>query len=324
MKVISREEIKKILSMKEAISLVKEGMRIYFKRDCVIPLRQRIDVEKQNSCILFMPAYSNKLGYAGLKVVSVFPDNVKFGKDPVPASVFLIDGESGEILAIMDGTIITKIRTGALQGASTDILSRKDSKRALIIGCGSQAPYQLEALLTVRKLDTVYVFDIIQDKIINFVNMMKDKYPELRIIPISEPDESVKDVDIIITVTTSHKPTFSGELIKKGTHICSIGSFTPDMQEIDEISVKKSGRIYVDTREGTMNEAGDVINPLKKGIISEKDVIELGEVIENQKKGRQGEEDITIFKSVGSAIFDLICAVKIYEKAKRANIGKDI
>ncbi len=324
MKVLNAFDVKESLPMDVAIEKMKEAMKIYSLRKCKVPLRLRFDMRDGKSSVLFMPAYYPEKDVVSLKVVSVFPDNPKIGKEPVPASVFLVDGKTGEVVAIMNGTVLTKIRTGAVQGAATSTLLKNDAKKALLVGCGSQAPYQLQAMLCSRRFEVVYVYDIDKERRERFVKEESEKYPEVRIEMVDDPNVVVPEVDLIVTVTTSKKPVFDGNLVKKGALVCGIGSFTPEMQEIDENVFKKADKVFVDTKEGVLNEAGDLIIPIEKGILMEDDVHELGEVFAGKVPGRETDEEIIIFKSVGVAIFDLVSAQSVFETAQLRNLGMDV
>ncbi|KNF08333.1 ornithine cyclodeaminase Ocd [Gottschalkia purinilytica] len=327
MLVLTAEDIKKVFSMNDAVQASKDALRMYTLGNVEIPLRVNIDVPKFNGQSLFMPGYAEEINSVGIKIVSVFPQNAKKGIPSVPAKMLLLDGETGDVVSIMDGTFLTQFRTGAVAGAGTDILSRKDSKTFALFGTGGQASSQLEAVLSVRKIETVKVFDINSEKAKEFVNDMQQKFSDygVKILVADSSEDAIKDADIITTVTTAKSPVFDGRLVKKGTHINGIGSYTPEMQEIDEFILKNSQGIFLDTKEGVLSEAGDLITPMKKGIIDESDITgELGEVILERVSGRQSPQDITIFKSVGSAILDLVTAYRIYEKALELGVGTKI
>lgn len=321
---LTAKEIKSIFTMKEAIEADKEALRMYTSGKTNIPLRVNIDIPKFNGQSLFMPGYAEELDITGIKIVSVFPKNIEKGKPSVPAQMILLDGETGEVISIMDGTYLTQLRTGAVAGAATDILARKNAKKLALFGTGGQASSQLEAILSVRDIELVKVFDINKERAEEFANNMQKELGSYgaKIVAAESSDDAIKDADIITTVTTSKKPVFNGKLVKKGTHINGIGAYTPEMQEISEFIIENSDKIFLDTQDGVLSEAGDFIIPMKKGIIDKADISgELGEVILGRKTGRENEEQITLFKSVGTAILDVVVAFKIYEKAKKLGIG---
>lgn len=327
MLVLNREDIKKVFNMKEAIEADKEALRIYSAGKSIVPLRVNIDIQKEQGQSLFMPAYVEEMDATGIKIVSVFPKNIEIGKTSVQAQVLLLDGKTGEVCAIMDGTYLTQLRTGAVQGAATDILAREDSKIGVLFGTGGQAATQLEAMICVRNLEEVRVFDINPDRAKEFVEAMKKQlaHYNTRIVAVEDGNEAVKDADIITAVTTSRRPVFDGTLVKKGAHINGVGAYTPQMQELDENIVKNADKIYFDTKEGVLAEAGDFIIPMEKGLVSDSDFTgELGQVILNQIPGRENEQEITLFKTVGVAVLDVVTAHKIYKKAMENNVGQFI
>jgi ornithine cyclodeaminase len=238
----------------------------------------------------------------------------------------LVDAETGVVNSLIDGTYLTRLRTGAISGLATDILSRKDSKILALFGTGGQAVTQLEAVLTVRKIEEVRVFDIFQDRAKEFAKKMSEKFSKkfnVRIIAAESSDKAIENADIITTVTTSKKPVFDANKVKKNVHINGVGSYTPDMQEIPEDILVKANKIYVDTRDGAINESGDLITPIKKGLIKKEKINgELGEVINGQIKGRENDDEMTFFKTTGSAVLDLVAAQKIYEMAKTKGVGQ--
>lgn len=327
MLVLTKDDIKKVLSMKEAIQVSREALRLYSSGKSTVPLRVNINIPKEQGQCLFMPAYIDDLNIAGIKIISVFPKNILLNKPSIPAKMLLIDGLTGEVCAIMDGTYLTQLRTGALQGIATDIFARPDAKKAVLIGTGGQARTQLEAMLTIRDLEEISVFDINFDKAQSFANQMQNEFHQYKtkIVAITNCDKAVKDADIITTITTSKKPVFDGLSVKKGTHINGIGAFTPEMQELPESIIKSADKIIFDTKQGVLAEAGDIITPMKSGLVSETDFDgELGEVILGQIKGRETEQEITLFKAVGSAVLDVVTAHTIYQKALAGSVGKYI
>jgi len=327
MLVLTKEDIQKVFSMKEAIDASKQALRLYTEGECTVPLRVNIDVPKQQGQNLFMPAYVREMDATGIKIVSVFPGNIELGKPSVPAQMILLDGKTGEVCAIMDGTFLTQLRTGAVQGAATDILSRKDAKIAVLFGTGGQAATQLEAMLTVRELEEVRVLDINYDRAKAFAESMQQQFSafNVRIVAASNGDEAIRDADIITAVTTSTRPVFDGSLVKKGTHVNGVGAYTPQMQELPEQIVQRADKIVFDTNDGVLAEAGDLLIPLEKGLVSKEDFTgELGQIILGHVQGRNSDEEITLFKTVGTAVLDVVTAQLIYQKALSTNVGQRI
>ncbi|GAA0085905.1 ornithine cyclodeaminase family protein [Clostridium sp. CTA-7] len=323
--VLREEDMKNIFTMADAIQADKDALEIYSRNGADIPLRVNINVPESEGQSLYMPGYAADTNALGVKIVSVYPKNIEKGLTSVPATMVLVNNETGEVCSLMDGTFLTRIRTGAVSGAATDILARKDSKIFALFGTGGQAEAQLEAVLNVRDIELVKVYDISEERRNDFVKRMTENFGEkfsVKIEAAQSSDEAIADADIITVVTTSKKPVFNGKLVKKGAHVNGVGSYTPDMQEIDENLVCNS-KVYVDTRNGVFNESGDLIIPVNKGIYSfDKVVGELGEVILNKVKGRESEDEITFFKTVGSSVLDVVTARRIYEKALENKVGE--
>lgn len=326
--ILNENDIKKVFSMKDAIQADKDALEFYSRGESNIPLRTNIDIPEQNGQSLYMPGYSSGANALGVKIVSVYPDNVKKGLNSVPATMVLVDHETGEVSSIMDGTYLTRIRTGAVSGAATDILAREDSKIFTIFGTGGQAETQIESILTVRDIEEVRVFDIKKERADSFVERMSKKFAnkfKAKFITVVDSDDAVEGADIITCVTTAKTPVFNGKLVKKGAHINGVGSYTPDMQEIDDYTVCHADKVYVDTKDGVLNESGDFIILMKQNKFSEDDVTgELGEVIIGKAPSRESQDEITLFKTVGSSILDIVTAKRIYENAMEKGIGKII
>ena len=326
--VVKEEDIKEIFTMDDAIEASKEALELYSKGFTNIPLRTNLDIEEEKGQSLYMPGYVSGVNALGVKLVSVYPENLNKGLESISSMMVLKNHETGEVSAIMDGTYLTKLRTGAVAGAATDILSRKDSSIFTLIGTGGQAEKQLEAVLNVRDIKEVRVYGRNQEKCQKFVDEMEDKFGEkfkVEIVRAESPGEAVNNADIITCVTTATNPVFDGKLVKKGAHINGMGSYTPTMQEIDPYILSKADKIFLDTRDGVLSESGDFIIPISKKEFSESDVSgELGEDIMGKLPARENDHQITLFKSVGTAVLDLVTAKKIYEKAVEIGIGQVI
>jgi ornithine cyclodeaminase len=324
--ILKESDISSMITMSDIIEADKEALSIYSSHKSNIPLRSNLDIPEYKGQCLFMNGYAAPAKALGVKIVSVYPENINKNLTSVPATMVLVDAETGIVNSLIDGTYLTRLRTGAISGLATDILSRKDSKILALFGTGGQAVTQLEAVLTVRKIEEVRVFDIFQDRAKEFAKKMSEKFSKkfnVRIIAAESSDKAIENADIITTVTTSKKPVFDANKVKKNVHINGVGSYTPDMQEIPEDILVKANKIYVDTRDGAINESGDLITPIKKGLIKKEKINgELGEVINGQIKGRENDDEMTFFKTTGSAVLDLVAAQKIYEMAKAKNVGQ--
>lgn len=324
MLILSANDIQHVYSMKDAIEADKQALKIYTQGDSEVPLRINFDMQKGQS--LFMPAHIKGKDIVGIKIVSVFPDNPKLGKPSVPAQVMMLDPLTGEVCAILDGTFVTQLRTGAVQGSATDLLARKNARRAVLIGTGGQAVSQLEAMLTVRDLTDVAIYDIDEQKAKQFTEAMKKHFSHFsaNLYFSQNFDEDIGQADIITSVTTSKVVTFNGDIVKPGTHINGVGAYTPEMHEIPSNIVEKADIRVLDTKEGVFAEAGDIIDPINQKRVSKNDFFELGELVTDSQKCRQNDEQITLFKTVGTAVLDVYVGYDIYLKAKEKGIGTTI
>lgn len=326
--VLKQKDIESVFSMNDAIQASKDALELYSKGDSNIPLRINMDIPKENGQSLYMPGYVEGADALGVKIVSMYPKNVEKGLDSISSTMVLKDPKTGEICSILDGSYLTQLRTGAVSGAATDLLAREDSNIFALIGTGGQAKSQIEAVLNVREIKEVRVYGRDKEKAEKFAKNMKDelgKEFKFNIFVTDTSNEAIDNADIITCVTTSKKPVFDGKYVKKGAHINGVGSYTPEMQEIDPYVLINGDKIYVDTRDGVLNESGDFIIPIKENKFSETDVTgELGELIMGKTLGRENEDEITIFKTVGSGVLDVVTAKRIYDKALEKGIGYTI
>lgn len=326
MQLLSREDINKVFSMKEAVESVKRAFMLYSQNKVENPLRTNIHASKYEGNLLFMPTYAEDTGCASLKIINIYPENMKKNRPTSFAQVILIDAESGEIVSMLDGNYVTQLRTGAASGVCFDILGRKDAKVGALIGTGGQAQTQLEAMLAVRDLDIVRVHDLSAERTESFVKMMREKLSgyDTEIVAAASADSAVEDADLLITVTPSKKPVFDATKCKAGLTISCVGAYQPDMQEMDPQILARASKIYFDSKAAVLEESGDILIPLAEGIITENEITgEIGEVIAGKVKGRENDEEIIVFETVGIGMQDLITAKAIYEKAIAANIGTE-
>ncbi len=325
---LSREQILSFFTVRDAIEADKRAFVLHTEGKAKVPLRINLETEDKSGQCMFMPAYvGGELNMAGVKMVSFFPGNAQKEIPVVPATVALIDGTTGLVTAIVEGTTLTQLRTAAISGAATELLSNPDSRVAAIFGTGGQAPAQLEALMTVRSLREVRVFDVDPARIQNFVakyQPLADRFGTA-LVGAKTPDEAVEGADVITTVTTSGKPVFDGSRIKPGCHVNGVGSYTPVMRELPLELLNRAGRIFVDNREAVLAEAGDFLIPMGEGRFSPDRIAgELGDLILGRVPGRTSPEEITVMKTVGFATLDVVAAAAIVEKARGLGIGSEI
>lgn len=324
MLLLSREEIKKIFSMKEAIEADKRAFQLAVEGKCNAPLRTNIPAPAQEGNFLFMPAYVEELDTASLKVVNIFPRNIDKGLPSAPAQVMLIDGKTGLVTALLDGTYVTQLRTGAASGAAFDLLARKDARIGALIGTGGQAAAQLEAMLAARDLTQVKVYDVNPERTKDFAARMQEELKAygVEITAAESSDDAVVEADLLVTVTPSTTPVFDGSKVKSGATVSCVGSYQHHMQEMDPVILTRASKLYFDLEEMVLAESGDILIPLSKGMITKEDFTgDLGDVVRGKIPGRESDEEIIVFKTVGVAAQDLVTAKAIYEKAISAGVG---
>ncbi|MBO0457059.1 ornithine cyclodeaminase family protein [Enterococcus hulanensis] len=326
MLLLSRANIKEVFTMKDAIEADKTAFQLFSEGKTDVPLRTQIVSEKQNGTFLFMPSYVPDLDAAAVKVINIFPDNIDKGLASAPAQVLLVDGKTGYINALLDGVTVTQFRTGAASGVALDVLGRKDAKKGALIGTGGQAATQLEAMVCARDLETVYVFDQNPERTKDFSAQMNDdlKAYGAQILPAATSDEAISDADLIVTVTPATSPVFDGSKVKAGATVSCVGSYQPHMQEMDPVILERASKIYFDSEEAVLSEAGDILIPLEDGTITKEDFTgDIGEVLMGKIGGRENDEEIIVFKTVGIGAQDLVTAQKIYERALEEKVGTE-
>lgn len=324
MLLLSREDIKKVFTMKDAIEADKYAFTLVVEGKCDAPLRTNIQAPKYEGCFLFMPAYVADMDTASLKIINIFPHNIDNGKPSSPAQVLLIDGTTGIVTAVLDGTYVTQLRTGAASGAAFDVLAKKDCRIGALIGTGGQAATQLEAMIAVRDLEEVRVFDLNPERTKAFAEKMQAELASYgtKIIPVESSDQAVDNADLLITVTPSSKPVFDASRIKAGATISCVGAYQPHMQEMDPAILTRASKLYFDSEEAVLSESGDILIPLEEGTITKEDFTgDLGQVIKGELVGRENDEEIIVFETVGVATQDLVAARRIYDNAVKAGIG---
>jgi alanine dehydrogenase len=326
LRVISRDEVKRAITMRQAIETVEAAFAQLSRGRARVPIRTQLGVPLHDGVTLFMPAYLEDSDQLGMKMVSVFSGNIEQGLPTINAMVTLVDPENGLPTAIIDGTYLTALRTGAASGAATDLLARTDAKTVAVLGTGVQGRTQLQAVSTVRSIERVIVFDKRQASAEAFRDEMKSAGPPVpaAIEIATNAAEAVREADIVCTATTSMTPVFSDDDLRPGVHVNAIGSFTPRMQELPGRTVGRA-LLVVDSREAVWAEAGDLILAREEGLITESSVhAELGEIVIGAKPGRTDDSQITLFKSVGNAVQDVSVGARILEEAKKKGLGTEV
>ncbi|MCZ7356187.1 MAG: alanine dehydrogenase [Candidatus Methanoperedens sp.] len=315
---LNRKEVESLLDMKGAIKVVEEAFRQHGLKKVQMPPKLYLYFKKHNGDLRTMPAYLEEQDITGVKIVNVHPDNPKKGLPTVMALVVLNSTETGAPIAVMDGTYLTNMRTGAAGGVAVRYLARKNAKTVGFVGTGNQAVTQLMGINEVIDIEEIKATSASEKSTLAFKKEMEKK-AGCDIIP-KKSIEDVCDCDIIVTTTPSREPIVMNEWISEGTHINAIGADAPGKEELDP-NILKRARVVVDDIPQA-SHSGEVNVPISKGLLSEKDICcELGEVIAGKKKARTKDSDITVFDSTGLAIQDVATADMVYQKALEKKIG---
>jgi ornithine cyclodeaminase/alanine dehydrogenase-like protein (mu-crystallin family) len=323
---LTKDDIRQLVSMRDAIDLVKLAFRELSDGRAIVPLRSSIEVEPGRDTMLMMPAYLPGMKSLGFKMISIFQDNGKRGLPVGNAIVCAVDPETGVPAALMNGAYLTALRTGAVSGASTELMARNDARHLVVIGSGTQGVTQAAAVCEVRDIERVTVVYRHESSFDRFREMVALDWPHIsdRLVGSSSAESAVRDADVVCLATTSREPVFDDAWIRPGTHVSGVGSFTPEMQEAPADFVARA-KVVVDMREHALEEAGDLIIPLRNGTISDEHILgELGEVVKGTLKVRTSEEDVTFFKSVGNAVQDMAVASAALIGAKEKGIGQNV
>ncbi|SDI80500.1 ornithine cyclodeaminase family protein [Alteribacillus bidgolensis] len=323
MLILNTDEQKNLVDMNEVIECTAVSLKEFSEERTVTPIRAALPFDGGQNTALVMPSVAEELESLGLKVVTVAPNNKKLGKKTINGIVMLSDFKTGEPTALLEGSYLTMIRTGALSGVATKYLSRQDSKKLCIIGTGEQAKGLVEAVLAVRDIEEILLYNRTEQKAQEFNEYIRKKFNK-RVRVYSDPNEAVREADIIVTTTNSSTPVFS-ESLKPGVHVNAVGSFRPTMQELPSHVISLADKVVVESREAALEETGDLLVPVNEGVFKPSDIYgELGQIVNGEYKGRVSDQEITVFKSVGLAVVDIVVAKYFYKKAIENNVGTSI
>lgn len=307
--------------MPECIRLMEEALASLARGEVMLPLRPVIRVPDTSNAFAVMPAYSSALPALGAKLITVFPGNHGSDLDSHQGVVALFDAERGNLAAIIDAISITAIRTAAVSAVATKLLARRGASRLAILGSGVQARTHVQAMLAVREFESVCIWSRRTEHARLLAGEFEtDDRAAFEVAATS--DDAVRDADVICTVTAAREPVLHGTALQPGAHLNAVGASLPTTRELDTDAVR-SARIFVDRRESALNEAGDLLIPMKAGDLEASAIVaEIGELLIGSKPGRRSDTEITLFKSLGLAIEDLACAVYLRQEAERSGSGR--
>ena len=318
---LNRKDMDGLIDIHNVLPVVENAFWEHGLGKVQMPPKVYLDFKAHNGDLRTMPGYLENMDIAGVKLVNVHPDNPKIGLPTVMALMVLNSTKTGAPLAVMDGTTLTDLRTGAAGGVAAKYLSREESRVVGLIGLGRQARTQLRAIMEVRDIQKVKIFDRSKESTVSFI---EDMEKEMGVEIESEPNaHEVCDCDILVTTTPVKSPVVKAGWIREGTHINAIGADAAGKEELDPM-ILKNANVIVDAILQA-SHSGEVNVPISNGIFSVNEIYaELGQVVSGIKQGRENDSDITVFDSTGLAIQDVVTADLAYQRALERKVGLEL
>lgn len=318
--IVNQNEVPQLLPMRECVDMMERAFRSLAEGQAILPLRPVMWLPERVGALGMMPSYLGGIQAMGLKAISVFPGNHGTPYDSHQGVVLLFETHNGRLLAIVDATSVTAIRTAAVSALATRLLALESAGDLAILGSGTEARTHLEAMLAVRPLRRVRVWSRHAENAARFAAVESERHG-IKVEVLPDARAAVAGADLICTTTAAAEPVLAGAWIAPGAHINAVGSSVASARELDTAAVARS-RLFVDRRESALNEAGDFLIPKKEGAFGDEHIAgELGEVLLGSVAGRRAPEEVTLFKSLGLAIEDLAAAQHIYDQARARGIG---
>jgi ornithine cyclodeaminase/alanine dehydrogenase-like protein (mu-crystallin family) len=318
---LSHDEVVALLPMDECISLMRETLVSLAEGSMHQPLRTIVRPPEAAGIMGLMPSYASGPRQAfGLKAICVFPGNAAQGKDAHQGAVLLFSAETGELLAVINASAVTAVRTAAVSGVATLALAREDACDLCVIGAGVQARSHIEAMSHARRIRRCRVASARMENARKLAEELKGNYA-FPIEAVETIEAALKGADLIVTATNSAEAVVRREWVSDGAHLNAVGACTPNARELDAATVAASS-LFVDRTESVVNEAGDYLRAAREGVVGPEHIrAELGEVMKGTKPGRTSTNEITLFESLGLAVEDLSVAIYLYDKSKETGAG---
>lgn len=314
-RILGASDIDRAVDMNVAIDVMSAAFGQLAKGRANVP--QRLGLETGSGLVLAMPGFLRDDNALAIKIVTVFPENSRRGLPSIFGLVVVLDVSTGAPLALLDGSRLTALRTGAASGLAMKFMARSNARTVALFGAGVQARTQLAAVRTVRDIAEVRIMS----RRVESAERLASELDGVNAQVVNDSKQAIRGADIVITATTSPTPLFAGAGLDPGTHVNAIGAYAPTMREVDSTTVARA-RVVVDTRHGALAEAGDLIVPIREGVIRADHIVaELAEVVSGAVRGRTSEEEITLFKSVGHAAQDVALARRVLDVAMAQNLG---
>ena len=318
--ILTQADVSRLLPLDQCMEVMTAALQALSRGEAILPLRSTMWLPGRAGALVTMPAYLGHINACGLKVITYFAGNRGSPLDTHQGAVLLFDTNDGRLLAVVDATEITSIRTAAVTGVATRLLARPDASSLAILGAGTQARAHLEAMIRVRRVKRIVVWSLTGEECRRFAAAASRRW-QVPVDVTASAQEAVEGADLICTTTSAMEPILKGEWLKPGTHINAIGSSIPFARELDSEAVRRS-RMFVDRKESTVNEAGDFLLAKQEGAVDESHIVgEIGDVLTGKLTGRRSPDEVTLYKSLGLAIEDLASVHFIYVKAQEQGIG---
>jgi ornithine cyclodeaminase len=318
---LGERDVRAVLSMNDLIAAMETALDQFSSGGVRQPLRGVVEVGDGHAFYGVMPAYIARPPALGTKLVSVCHSNAARGLPSHLATIVLLDPETGELQAVMDGRYITEARTAAVSAASAKHLARQDARVLAVLGSGVQARSHIDALTRVRPFDEVRVWGRDPERVRALLKGLAPNGPARMVAAVSA-EAAADQADVIALVTASREPVLTRAAVRGGAHICAVGACRPDQREMDTALVRDA-RVFVDSRVGALAEAGDLVIPIREGAIDASHIAgELGDVFGGRTAGRRSAAEITIFKSLGMAVEDVAAARLAFDRASERGLGR--
>jgi len=328
MLILNESVLQDILRMSEVIAAVEAGFRSLAQGLVSMPERLRLIIPNSDAVMLEMPAYSRSPGPTGshtsggalgTKIVSVFERNREHNLDVVQSVYILLDAETGVPISVMDGKFITAIRTAATSAAATKLMATRGPKDLAIFGAGTQARSHVDAMMEVAQVRRVMIASRTPEKASALADYVGKRFSTA--CDVVSAEEAASGANLICTCTSSPTPLFGGEILRPSTHINAVGAHTPTTRELDTEAIRRA-RVIIDSELAAGREAGEILIPLSDGSIKASHIKgTLADVISGKVPGRELNDEITVFRSCGLAIEDLVTARLAFEKARAGGVG---
>jgi ornithine cyclodeaminase len=329
MLILNASDVRTALPMPSAIDAMKQAFAAFSDGKAVVPPRIHLPIARHSGISLIMPSFVDAAATSkqtlAVKVVSLFDGNQARGLARIQAAVLVFEPDTGRPIALLDGAMLTAIRTAAASGAATDLLARRDCRTVALFGAGVQAITHLFAMCSVRPIERIFVCGRTPSKVATLIAEFSGR-PAItaELIAADSPQQALADADIVCCTTTSKTPIFDDADLKPGVHMNAVGSYTPQAREVPPETVRRA-LVVVDSRHAAWEEAGDLIQPMQAGLIGREHIhAELGELVVGRKAGRADDRQITFFKSVGLAVQDAVAARVALENAARMKLGQEV